>query len=281
MKIASYVKDGKPTFGLLTGAGLVTLGGLVPGVDSLRAALAAGALPRLAALSQGAAPDAQLADVTLLPPVPDPRRIWGMGLNYAAHAAETGREVTRDAPVLFFRDAATVVAHGRPVLRPKVSTHYDFEGELAVVIGKGGRHIPVDRAMDHVAGYACFMDGSVRDYQKRSLPTGKNFEASGAFGPVMVTADEVPDPARLHLTTTLNGAVVQQAGLEQLIHTIPDLIAYFSTILSFEPGDVIATGTPAGVGAARTPPLWLKAGDVVRVEIPGVGQLENRVEDEV
>ncbi|MDR5651497.1 fumarylacetoacetate hydrolase family protein [Ruixingdingia sedimenti] len=280
MKIASYVKDGKPTFGLLTEAGLVTLGGLVPGVDSLRAALAADALPRLAALSQGAAPDAQLADVTLLPPVPDPRRIWGMGLNYAAHAAETGREVTREAPVLFFRDAATVVAHGRPVLRPKVSTHYDFEGELAVIIGKGGRHIPVDRAMDHVAGYACFMDGSVRDYQKRSLPTGKNFESSGAFGPVMVTADEVPDPARLHLTTTLNGAVVQQAGLEQLIHTIPDLIAYFSTILSFEPGDVIATGTPAGVGAARTPPLWLKAGDVVQVEIPGVGQLENRVEDE-
>lgn len=217
-----------------------------------------------------------LADVTLLPPIADPGKIICIGLNYRAHVAEAGRALP-EQPSLFVRFTDTLVAQGAPLLCPKVSDNFDFEGELAVVIGKGGRHIGEDQAMEHVAGYACFNDGSVRDWQKHSVSAGKNFPQTAGFGPWLVTRDEIPDPAALTLTTRLNGEVVQHAGTDMLIFPIPRLIAYVSAFTALSPGDVIATGTPEGVGLGRTPPLWMKPGDVVEVEISGIGTLRNPV----
>lgn len=220
-----------------------------------------------------------LAEVALLPPIPDPAKIICIGLNYRAHVAEAGRALP-DQPSLFVRFTDTLVAHNAPLVRPTVSDNFDFEGELALVIGKGGRHIPEDQALDHIAGYACFNDGSIRDWQKHSVSAGKNFPSTGGFGPWLVTKDEIPDPAALTLTTRLNGRVVQQASTDMLIFPIPRLISYVSAFTPLNPGDIIATGTPEGVGLTRTPPLWMKAGDVIEVEISGVGTLRNPVVDE-
>lgn len=217
-----------------------------------------------------------LAEVTLLPPVSDPGKIICIGLNYRAHVAEAGRALP-DQPSLFVRFTDTLVAHGAALVRPGVSDNFDFEGELALVIGKAGRHVAEADAMAHVAGYACFNDGSIRDWQKHSVSAGKNFPSTGGFGPWLVTADEIPDPAALTLTTRLNGQVVQQAGTDMLIFPIPRLIAYVSAFTPLNPGDIIATGTPEGVGLTRTPPLWMKPGDVIEVEISGVGTLRNPI----
>jgi 2-keto-4-pentenoate hydratase/2-oxohepta-3-ene-1,7-dioic acid hydratase in catechol pathway len=166
------------------------------------------------------------------------------------------------------------------MVRPSVSTNFDFEGELAVVIGRGGRHIAVEQALDHVAGYTCFVDGSVRDYQKFSVTSGKNFPATGPLGPWIVTTDEIPDPTRLTLTTRLNGAEMQRSPTDLLIYSIPQIIAFCSDFTPLSPGDVIATGTPEGVGHRRNPPVWMNAGDVLEVEITGIGTLRSRIADE-
>ena len=216
-----------------------------------------------------------------LPPVPRPGKILCVGLNYKNHVAEARRELPRH-PSLFPRFADSFVGHGAAVTRPWVSEKFDFEGELAVVIGRGGRHIPRERALEHVAGYTCLAENSVRDFQKHNaqVTPGKNFAGSGAMGPWLVTADEIPDPSELSLCTYLNGERVQDGRLADLIFPIPDLIAYISTFTPLAPGDVIATGTPEGVGSARTPPLFMRAGDVLEVDIPGVGRLRNPVVDE-
>jgi len=172
------------------------------------------------------------------------------------------------------------VAHEQPMIRPSVSTNLDFEGELALIIGKPGRHIKPENAMAHIAGYTIFNDGSVRDWAKYSLPAAKNFPGTGPLGPWMVTADEIPDPTRLTLVTRLNGIEMQRSGTDVLIHTIPELISYCSDFTALAPGDIIATGTPDGIGAKRTPPVWMKAGDVLEIEISGIGTLRNRVVDE-
>src|SRR5207253_479357 len=179
------------------------------------------------------------------------------------------------------RLATTLTGHEAEMIRPSVSQSFDFEGELAVVIGRGGRHIPVARALEHVAGYTCFVDGSVRDYQKISVTSGKNFPATGPLGPWIVTADEIPDPARLVLTTRLNGREMQHSGTDMLIHPVPAIVAFCSDFTPLQPGDVIATGTPDGVGHRRTPPLWMKPGDVLEVEISGIGTLRSRIVDEI
>jgi 2-keto-4-pentenoate hydratase/2-oxohepta-3-ene-1,7-dioic acid hydratase in catechol pathway len=166
------------------------------------------------------------------------------------------------------------------MLRPKASQQLDFEGELVVIMGKGGRAIPADKALSYVAGYTCFCDGSVRDFIKVSLITGKNFPATSPLGPWMVTADEIPDPSKLTLTTRLNGVQMQHSGTDMLMHDVPALIAYCSAFTPLAPGDIIATGTPEGIGARRTPPVWMKAGDVLEVEISGIGTLRNRIADE-
>jgi 2-keto-4-pentenoate hydratase/2-oxohepta-3-ene-1,7-dioic acid hydratase in catechol pathway len=250
---------------------IVPLGGTAPG---LRAALAGGALPQ----TGGGAPVA-LSDVELLPPVPDAPRIFCVGLNYVAHREETGRKPT-EHPVIFVRFAQSVAGHGAALAAPPESDTFDYEGELAVVIGRPGRRIAERDALSHVAGYACFMDGTIREYQRHThqYTPGKNFDDSGGFGPFLVTPDEAGDPnGGLRLETRLNGQVVQEAHTGQMIFTVPVLIAYLSRFTGLRPGDVIATGTPGGVGFKRTPPQFMHPGDVVEVEIERIGCLENRI----
>ena len=280
MKLASYIADGKACFGVVTGDGVVTLNQrLRSRYASLRDALAAGALAEIKKGADGAKADHGLSDINWLPVIPNPEKILCAGINYRSHAAETGREVPKQ-PSMFIRFANTLVGHEGEMIRPSVSQSFDFEGELAVVIARGGRHIPVERALDHVAGYTCFVDGSVRDYQKFSVTSGKNFPATGPLGPWIVTTDEVADPTRLTLVTRLNGQEVQKSSTDILIHSVPQIIAFCSDFTPLAAGDVIATGTPEGVGHRRNPPLWMKPGDVLEVEISGIGTLRSRVVDE-
>jgi 2-keto-4-pentenoate hydratase/2-oxohepta-3-ene-1,7-dioic acid hydratase in catechol pathway len=275
MRLASYQANGAASYGIVTGDGIIDAGRRLPGVRDLRAALAAPA--KLAALA-GAAPDLKLADATLLPVIPNPDKIFCIGVNYLTHLKETGREPPAH-PMIFTRFAASQVGAGQPMLRPRESEKFDFEGELAVVIGTPGRRIARSDALKHVAGYACYNDGSIRDWQRHTVQftPGKNFAATGAFGPWLVTADEIPDPAALTLETRLNGAVMQHAPVSDLVFDVPALIAYCSTFIGLETGDVIVTGTTGGVGAYREPPVWMKPGDIVEVEISGIGVLRNPV----
>jgi 2-keto-4-pentenoate hydratase/2-oxohepta-3-ene-1,7-dioic acid hydratase in catechol pathway len=277
MKLASFIASGRASYGLLVDGGLVDLGArLGARYPTLRAALAGDALGEIAR-SAGAKPDLALAQATLLPPIPAPDKIVCIGLNYRAHAAEAGLKVP-EHPSLFLRLTNTLVAHGGALVRPSVSSDMDYEGELAVVIGRAGRHIAAAQALDHVAGYACFNDGSLRDFQfKHSVAVGKNFVATGGFGPWLVTTDEIPDPSQLTLTTRLNGVEVQRGDTADMIFPVPQIVSYVSTFTRLEPGDVISTGTPPGVGLARKPPLWMKPGDVVEVEISRIGVLRNTV----
>ncbi|HEX6994373.1 MAG TPA: fumarylacetoacetate hydrolase family protein [Gammaproteobacteria bacterium] len=282
MRLVSFTADGRDSFGIVVGGGVIDAGARLGGeFTGLRDVLAAGALNLLRGL-EGLAPDLALADIGFRPTIPDPAaKFLCVGVNYLPHIAEMGRE--RPAhPVIFVRFADSLVGHLEPIVRPRESVQLDYEGELAVVIGRAGRRIPRERALEHVAGYACFNDGSVRDFQRHGpqWTAGKNFHASGAFGPWLVTADEEPDPTLFRLTTRLNGSVVQDESVGELCFDVPALIAYCSTFARLEPGDVIVTGTPGGVGAGRTPPLWMKAGDIVEVEISGIGTLRNTVVDE-
>ena len=279
MKLASYRLGGEDTFGAVVGDGVVTLGGRNARHPTLRAALAAGALGEFKSAIAGKTPDHKVGAVTFLPVIPDPEKILCVGINYRDHAAETGRD-TLSNPQMFLRLANTLVGHNGEMIRPKVSTHFDFEGELAAVIGKPGRHITEADALDHVAGYTCFVDGSVRDYQKHAVTSGKNFIGTGPLGPWLVTTDEVPDPTKLTLMTRLNGQEMQRSGTDMLIYSVARIISYVSAFTPLTPGDVIATGTPAGVGHRRNPPVWMKAGDTLEVEITGIGTLVSRIVDE-
>lgn len=219
-----------------------------------------------------------LADVTLGPVVPNPDKVFCVGHNYETHRQETGRAAT-DHPSIFVRFADSLSGHNQPIVMPKVSTQLDFEGELAVIIGKGGRYISEQDAMSHVAGYACFNDASVRDWQwhTRQFTPGKNFPTTGPFGPYMVTPDEAGDLSEVQVTTRLNDDIVQQQPIGDMIFPIATVIAYISSFTPLKPGDVIASGTPGGVGAKRNPPLWMKPGDTVSVEIGPMGKLVNTI----
>lgn len=280
MKLASYLAYGAETFGAVVGDGVVTLGGrLKGGYRTLREVLAAGALDDIRKILRSSSPDRKLDGLQFLPVIPQPGKILCAGINYRSHAAETGREIPA-RPSMFIRFSDTLVSHEGEMLRPRASTQFDYEGELAVVIGRTARGIRPDHALNYVAGYTCFIDGSVRDYQKFSVTAGKNFPATAPLGPWMVTTDEIPDPSRLVLTTRLNGQVVQHAGLDQMIHSVAQIVAFCSEFTPLYPGDIIATGTPEGVGARRNPPLWMKHGDVLEVEISGIGTLRTRTVDE-
>lgn len=274
-----------------TGLAIVDAGGALRGLRTTDAAYP-GSLETLVTLDPAALDAAAAAlragsvidagAIEWLPPLARPGKIVCVGLNYADHTAESGMKQP-DYPTLFARFTTTLVGHDAPVVRPKVSERFDYEGELVAVIGKGGRHIPRATALDHVFGWSVFNDVSVRDYQFKSpqWTMGKNFDATGAFGPFLVTADEVPAGGRgLTLETRLNGTVVQHATTDDLIFDVASLIAIISEGITLEPGDVIVTGTPSGVGAARKPQLWMKPGDVCEVEIEGIGLLVNRVVDE-
>ncbi|MGA7431593.1 MAG: fumarylacetoacetate hydrolase family protein [Xanthobacteraceae bacterium] len=278
MKLMSFTAGGKEFFGAAVGDGVITLNDKI-GQASLRAALAAGAMAAMREAAKNAKPDRKLSEIKFLPVIPKPPKILCAGINYRSHAAETGRELPKQ-PSMFIRFTDTLVGHDGELIRPTVSDNFDFEGELAVVIGKAARHIKPEQALDHVAGYTCFVDGSVRDYQKFSVTSGKNFPGTGPLGPWLATPDDIPDPSKLELTTRLNGTQVQHSPTDLLIYSIPQIIAFCSDFTPLSPGDVIATGTPEGVGHSRKPPLWMKPGDVLEVEISGIGTLRARVSDE-
>ena len=281
MKFASFKINGAASWGLIDGAEAVDLGAaLRDRFADLKSAIAAGALTEAAAASAKAVRH-PLKNITWLPVIPNPDKILCIGLNYETHRKETGRSEVEN-PTVFGRFANSQTGHLANIIRPRVSKDLDFEGELALIIGKPGRYISRASASDHIAGYACYNEGSVRDFQRHThqFTPGKNFPDTGAFGPWMVTPDEAGDLAPLRLQTRLNGQVVQDATISQMIFGIPQQIEYCSSFTRLEPGDVIVTGTPGGVGSRRTPPLWMKPGDVVEVEIDRIGLLRNGVADE-
>lgn len=279
MKLASFKHDGLATYGVAQADRY-----LQPPADflnrypDLAAVLRANAQRELEQAAIGSGISIQVAATQALPVLPTPQKFICVGLNYKTHVAETKRDDS-EYPALFVRFADSLAANGDVVHRPSFSERFDWEGELAVVIGKEGRAISQAQAFDHVAGYACFNDITVRDWQRHThqWTPGKNFPGTGPLGPWLVTADEVPDVNTLTLETRLNGEVMQKASLADLIFTIPVLIEYISRFTPLSPGDVIATGTPGGVGDRRTPPVYMKDGDVVEVEITGLGILQNRI----
>lgn len=279
MKLVSFVTANGPGYGVVKDGGVVDLrrrfGDRLP---TLRALLSAGALPEAERIARDTAPDFPLDGLQLAPVIPDPDKIICIGMNYRDHVAEVGRTVT-EKPALFARFAGSQVGHLQPLVKPAISDQFDYEGELAVVIGKQGRHIPASRALEHVAGYSCYNEGSVRDWQRHTSQflAGKTFAGTGAFGPWLVTADEIPDPARLILETRLNRQRVQHTTTDLMITSIPEQIAYISTMLPLLPGDVIVSGTPGGVGLKRSPQLFMRPGDIAEVEISGIGVLRNPV----
>jgi len=225
------------------------------------------------------APEADPATLRFLPPIATPPKIVCIGLNYADHSSETGM-LAPDYPTVFGRFASSLIGHGEPIVRPHASTQLDYEGEFVAVIGPAGRNIPKSRALDHVIGYSIFNDASIRDFQMRTpqWTVGKNFDATGAFGPYFVTADELPPGAAgLSIRTRLNGETVQHASTSDMLFDVATLVSQLSEAFTWEPGDIIVTGTPAGVGLARKPQLWMKPGDVCEVEVEGLGTLRNPV----
>ena len=275
MKLVSFKQGNRSSFGSLVNDLIADLGGCWP---SLKAAIADGTTPAQFLEAASNAPLLQLADVVLDLPVPDAERFICAGLNFHAHALEGGHLDAAEFPSVFLRSASTFVAHGQPLLKPDWSDSFDYECEMAVVIGRGGRHIPVEQAMEHVFGYTLLMDGTMRDVQFRhSLAAGKNFFASGSIGPWIVTADEIADPATLQLLGRVNGEQRQSAPISDLIFNIATLISYWSRVDALSPGDLISVGTPSGVGFAMEPKRFLQPGDVVETEVPGVGVLRNVV----
>ncbi|MEY2770205.1 MAG: hypothetical protein RIQ38_624 [Pseudomonadota bacterium] len=284
MKLLSFIHAGRETWGAVTGADdVVDLGAVMPQHADLAAYIGSGAYLDAKAHVAQHRPTLKLSDITFLPVIPKPEKIVCAVRNYMDHhqevlAAGMQRELSEQPPI-FLRVWRSQVAHGQPIVCPKVSDSLDWEGELAVIIGKGGRNIPEADAFEHVAGYACYNDGSIREWQfhAKQIASGKNFESTGGFGPWMVTADEIAPNQELKLVTRLNGEVVQSSHTGHMIFPIAKLISYASTIFTLVPGDVIATGTPAGVGWSRKPAWFMKPGDVCEVEIEGIGTLVNPI----
>ncbi len=275
VRLASFELDGRPAFGVISDDGAHDLSG-GPHGDLVAAVAAGDDLARRAATI----PATSLDELTWLPPIPRPARILCVGLNYRNHVEESASIASAaDLPTIFTRFPSSMVGHGRPVVAPAASDTFDYEGEVAVVIGHGGRHIDPAVALDHVLGLTPFMDGSVREFQHHTsqFTPGKNFDDSGSFGPWITTLEEIDDLRAVTVTTRVDGEQVQHAPVADLITPIADVIAYCSTFTRLEPGDVIATGTPGGVGVARDPQLFLRSGMTVEVEVSSVGTLSNPV----
>jgi 2-keto-4-pentenoate hydratase/2-oxohepta-3-ene-1,7-dioic acid hydratase in catechol pathway len=283
MRLVNYLKSGKRALGAHVGDAIIdlTAAGLPDSIDAL---LAMGdGLQRAQAAAQKGGASTPWSGAKLLPPVLNPSKAIAVGLNYIDHAAESPYKDAPKYPVLFHRFPSSWVAHGEALLKPKVSDQFDYEAELAVIIGKAGRGIARDKALQHVAGYSLFNDGSIRDYQFKSHQwmIGKNFDASGSFGPELVTADELPAGAvGLRVQCRLNGQVMQDANTKDMIFDVATLVSTCSEIFALQPGDVIISGTPAGVGFARKPPVFMKQGDTVEVEVEKIGVLRNTIRNE-
>lgn len=282
MRFASFEIDGKPSWGLVRECGLVGLdAAMAARYPTLRSAIAADALAEVADSLAGKASDVSVDDAKYLPLIGDPDKILCVGLNYHDHRKEGGHGEV-EHPTIFTRYANAQIGHNQPMIRPLETHTLDFEAELAVIISKGGRRISEADAFDHVAGYSCYNDGSVRAYQRHTTQfiPGKNFMGTGGFGPWMVTPDEIEDLDAVTVECRLNGEVMQHAPVADMIFSIPRVIAYCSTFTELVPGDVIATGTPGGVGSRRDPQIWMKAGDVCEIDISGIGVLRNPIIDE-
>lgn len=284
MRLATLATPTGPRPAVRVGDRYIDLASTDPNLPgSVRELLAAGPAALAAAKTAAARPTATSVSAVgakLLPPVPDPGKILCIGLNYRDHAIEGGKAIPTE-PVVFGKFSNTLIAHGDPIVLPKVSQKVDYEAELVIVIGKRGRHISVERAFDFVAGYTCGHDVSARDWQFRGEEKqwiiGKTFDTFAPTGPELVTTDEAPDPHNLKIQLRLNGQVMQNSSTKEFIFGVPQLLAFLSQVVTLEPGDLIFTGTPPGVGGARKPPVWLKPGDVVEVDIAGIGVLRNPV----
>ena len=286
MKLISYLHGGRESWGAVTGNAVIDLQEPT-GIASLAEFLGSGQFIARDSLAAAAKITAEFDSIKLLPPIPRPEKIICAVRNYLDHhqeivASGIKRELS-DFPPIFLRTWRSQVAHREPIVRPRVSETLDWEGEMAIVIGKGGRNITEGVAYEHVAGYSVYNDASVRDWQfhAKQITSGKNFESTGGFGPWVVTRDEITDGASLNLTTRVNGGVVQSGNTNQMIFSTAQLIAYASTIFTLVPGDVVVTGTPSGVGFSRKPPQYLKQGDIVEVELERIGTLRNPVVDQV
>ena len=280
MKLVSFTdrNEGRDSYGIVVGNGVIDAGRRLAGkYPDLKAVLESDAISELKALAT-LDPDFQIQDIDFRPVINNPSRIFGVAMNYAEKGQEP--KAFYDVPALFIRFPDSQAAHQTPLLKPSLSNEFDYEGELAVIIGKPGRQIAKDQAMAHVAGYSAYMDGSVRDWQHSLFTAGKNWPRTGAFGPWLVTSDELPDPHALSITTRLNGIVVQDDTTASMLRTIPDLISYISLFSELSAGDVIISGTPSGIGKKRTPPLFMFDGDTIEVEIEGIGILQNTVKDD-
>ena len=277
MRWMSFCFQGKPSFGYLKNGGELVDVGIGSGLDSLKQALRQCALEELVAGS-AKAPIRSLGSVKFLPPIPNPDKILCVGLNYRDHQAETGKG-GEDYPTIFVRFANSQVGHNGEMVRPRESSNLDYEGEIALVVGKSGRRIDLDESLNHVFGYSIYNDGSVRDYQSHTsqFTPGKNFIQTGGFGPWVVTPDEIDNLDSMTLSTFLNGERMQYANASQLVFGFDELIAYCSTFTELDPGDVIVTGTPGGVGASHKPPKFMDDGDVVEVSVEPIGSLRLRV----
>ena len=284
MKLISFELNGNASYGAIIGNDQVVdlkaaFGDKAPDLKSL---IAQDLIAKAAEHASQSKEFLKLSDIDLLPVIPNPGQIFCIGLNYGEHVRETGKEIT-ESPVIFMRVNESQVAHGKDIVRPPESHRLDYEGEIAIVIGKSGRRISEADSWEHIAGYACYNDGSIRDWQVATSQwgPGKNFWRTGGFGPWMVTADEIAANQNMRLTTRLNGQVMQEATTDMMIHSIPRQIAYISTFTPLQPGDVIVTGTPGGVGNKRVPQVFMKPGDVVEIEVDAIGVLRNGIRDEV
>ena len=282
MKLISFLHQGAPAYGAVIGDDVLDLtpilGAQAPDLKTLLAKHLVGAAAQAV---QAHKPTLKFSQLTLLPVIPNPGNIFCIGLNYGEHVRETGREVT-ETPVIFLRLADSQVAHGQDILRPAESHRLDYEAEIAVIIGQGGRRIREEDAWKHIAGYSCYNDGSVRDWQVATSQwtPGKNFYKTGGFGPWMVTSDEIAPGQVMRLQTVLNGQVLQDTTTDKMIHSIPRQIAYISTFIPLSPGDVIVTGTPGGVGNKRNPQIFMKPGDVCEIVVDAIGTLRNGIRDD-
>ena len=281
MKFVSFLLKGQAKFGISDGKNLTDLTGKIKDANTLKELISNNGIQEAKEYVKKNPGDISLDQIEYLPVIPNPGKIICVGLNYSEHVKETGRTVEQN-PVIFLRVPESQTAHKQPIQRPKVSTHLDYECEMAVIMDEAGKHIKPENALKHIVGYSCYNESTVRDWQQhtRQFGMGKNFEKTGSFGPHMVLAENISDYTKLSIQTRLNGKVMQQAKLSQLIFDIPTLISYISKAIPWRAGDVLVTGTPGGVGFKRKPPVFMKEGDKVEVEISEIGVLSNIIKDE-
>tara|TARA_B100000029_G_scaffold235370_1_gene232529 strand:- start:6162 stop:7013 length:852 start_codon:yes stop_codon:yes gene_type:complete len=282
MKFLSFLLNKETKFGVYNDKFITDLTGKIKGASTLKDLIAKKGISEAKEYVQKNPGNLDKSKIEYLPVIPNPGKIICVGLNYSEHVKETGR-TTKQNPVIFFRVPESQTSHNKPIQKPKVSEYLDFECEMAVIMGDGGKHIKPENALKHIIGYSCYNESTIRDWQQHTeqFGMGKNFEKTGSFGPYMVLAEDIPDYKKLSIKTTLNGNVMQSAKLSQLIFDIPALISYVSKAIPWRAGDVLVTGTPGGVGFKRKPPVFMKDGDKVEVEISEIGILSNIIKDEI